>query len=163
MTTVLDLVRRYVEDWLNTAATSVCAEILDPDYTLYIGEHVLAGRGAYIDATVTGLFVPWPDVQVITHQVLWSGNRAAVRLTEHGHSARNGQAAAWGIVALFESDGQRLVRGWAQEDYDGRRRQLKAGAADPIEAPAVAPWSTPESDVDLTSSDAVLSSLRRPS
>ncbi|MGQ0624680.1 MAG: nuclear transport factor 2 family protein [Sporichthyaceae bacterium] len=163
MTTVLELVRRYVEDWLNTGNTAVCHQILDPDYTLYIGEHVIAGREAYIEATTAGLLEPWPDVQVIAHQVLWSGNRAAVRLTEHGHSARNGQGAAWGVLALFESDGQRLVRGWAQEDYDGRRRQLQTGIPDPIEVPAEQPWSTPACDGDLGSPAEMFSALRRSS
>ena len=142
MEPVIALVRRYVVDWLSRGDTSVCEEILDPDYTLRIGGHVLAGREAYVQATVRGLLEKWPGVGVTVHEVVCAGPWAAARMTEHGPSAKDGSVAAWGIVTLFESDGTRLVRAWAEEDYAARHRQLTDGVCDPIDAPASAPWAT---------------------
>jgi hypothetical protein len=44
------------------------------------------------------------------------------------------ERVAWGVVALFAWDGAQLTEGWAEEDYLGRRRQLKSGTRDAVAA-----------------------------
>ena len=84
----------------------------------------------------------FPGLVVSVHQLIHNGERVALRFTEHGASARLERRAAWGGVALFESDGSRLTKCFAEEDYLSRRRQLDGGDPDPIDRPATAPWTT---------------------
>lgn len=65
-----------------------------------------------------------------------SGDRMALRFTEHGASARHdGARAAWGGVGLYRWDGQRLLGNYVEQDYFARRRQLAGDGPDPVEPP----------------------------
>ncbi len=98
----------------------------------------------------------YPGLVVTTHELVASGDRVAIVLSEHGASVRlAGRAAAWSGVALFRSDGERLTHCWSEEDYDGRRRQLDTGACDPVAAPAAAPWDVVPQPPDPAAEDAV--------
>ena len=144
----MGLVRRWAVEWLAGADPGVCEEILADSYRIHIGGHVLDGREDYVAGTVAQL-QRFPGLGLTVHELICSGDppcqggsRIAVRFTEHGAAPRlEGRAAAWAGVALFAVDGARLVDCWAEEDYLSRRRQLDVGTADPIEAPAAAPWS----------------------
>lgn len=135
------LMRRYVVDYLNRHDPAVAAEIMEPDYLLHIGEHVLSGRDdVYVPGVMTQL-QQFPGLGLTVHEILCSGDRIALRFTEHGASTRHGGAvAAWAGVALYRWNGRRLTLTFAQEDYYSRRRQLATGACDPIEPPTPAPW-----------------------
>lgn len=143
MEPMVALVRRWAVDWLARGDVSVCPEIYAEDFSLGIGGVELTGRDAYVEATVAGLLDRWPGVSLTVHEVICNGSRAAVRCSEHGTSAKDGAQASWSIVTLFDWDGERFTRGWAEEDYLARRRQLKTGTPDPVEAPAIAPWAAP--------------------
>lgn len=139
---ILPLVRRWAVGWLNGHDPSVSEQILAEDYRLRIGTFELARRDAYVEATV-GQLSQFPGLVLTVHEVLTNGTQAALRFSEHGVSLRHeGRAAAWTGVVLFEGDGSRLVRAWAEEDYAARKRQLASGIPDPVGAPAVAPWDT---------------------
>lgn len=152
MEPMVALLRRWAVDWLARGDTSVCPELYAEDFSLGIGGHELEGRDGYVSATVAGLFERWPGVSLTVHEVICNGTRAAVRCSEHGAAAKDGAQASWSIVTLFDWDGERFTRGWAEEDYLARRRQLKAGVPDPVEAPAIAPWATvahaPDADAE---------------
>ncbi len=145
----LNLVRRWAVDWLAAANPEVCEQILAPGYAISIGGHLLEGRDAYVEGTMAQL-ARFPGLGLTVHELIWSGDapsggpgRLAVRFTEHGASARlEGRTAAWGGVALFDTDGERLTWCWAEEDYLSRRRQLDGAVADPIDRPAASPWTT---------------------
>ena len=80
----------------------------------------------------------------VPNEIICSGDRLALRFTEHGASARHdGARAAWGGIGLYRWDGQRLLENFVEQDYFARRRQLTDGAPDPVERPAIAPWDTP--------------------
>ena len=156
------LVRRWAVDWLAAADPAVCEEILAPEYSLLIGGYLLDGRTDYVPATVAQL-ERFPGLGVTVHHLIASTDGVAVRLSEHGASAKLGfRPAGWGAVALFQWDGERLSGCFAEEDYYSRRRQLAVGGAcDPIERPAPAPWTTPPGDPDPAAEDVVRRWLSR--
>ncbi|OZF39573.1 ester cyclase [Rhodococcus sp. 14-2483-1-2] len=153
------LMRRYCIDYTNRQDTTVCAEIMDPEYTLHMGGHHLVGRdSAYIPAA-RKQFEQFPGLGLTVNELICSGDRVAMRFTEHGASLRHcGAVASWGGIGLYKWDGARLVANFVEQDYLARRRQLAGESSpDPVAAPAVAPW-----DVLATPSDAdAVSCVRR--
>jgi hypothetical protein len=126
------LMRRFAVDWLDRADEAVTEEIMAPGYTVRIGGVVLEGRAAYTPAT-SGQLAQFPGLMITVHDVLYAdGDRAALRFTEHGASAKGGM----------------LVDNVVEEDYLARRRQLTTGAADPVDPPMVAPWTAPVGAAD---------------
>jgi hypothetical protein len=159
---ILPLIRRWAVDWLQSHESSVCAEIMVEDYQLHIGSVVLRNREEYVAGTM-GQLANYPGLGLTIHEVIASGAFAAVRLTEHGAAVnRDGARAAWTVISLFESDGTRLIRTWAEEDYFARSRQLSAGLPDPIEPPAHAPWDCVEGAPDAGAEHAVRAWLNGP-
>jgi hypothetical protein len=137
------LMRRYCVDYTARHDLTVCDEIMDPGYTLNMGGHRVAGRdGAYKPAAARQ-FTQFPGLGLTVNQVICSGDRLALRFTEHGASVRHGGAqAAWGGIGLYRWDGRVLLENFVEQDYFGRRRQLAGDGPDPVEPPAVAPWDT---------------------
>jgi hypothetical protein len=155
------LARRWAVDWLAAADASVCDEILAPEYTVVIGGHRLGPRDAYVEAAL-GQLERFPGLGLTVHELIARSDHVAVRFTEHGPSPRHdGRAAAWGGVALFRWDGQRLTDCFAEEDYLSRRRQLASGTPDPIEPPAPAPWATVVQRPDPAAEEVVRRWLQR--
>ncbi|WP_219413508.1 nuclear transport factor 2 family protein [Pseudonocardia nigra] len=137
------LIRRYVVDYTNRHDTSVCAEIMEPDYVLRMGPHVVAGRdGAYIPAA-QAQFRQFPGLGLTVHEIVTNGERLAMRFSEHGASVRHGGAVAvWGGLGLYAWNGTRLTANLVEQDYLARRRQLASNGPDAVESPAPAPWDT---------------------
>jgi hypothetical protein len=138
------LMRRYCVDYTARHDLAVCDEIMDPGYTLNMGGHRVAGRdGAYKPAAAKQ-FAQFPGLGLTVNQVICSGDRLALRFTEHGASVRHGGAqASWGGIGLYRWDGRVLLENFVEQDYFGRRRQLAGDGPDLVEQPAVAPWDTP--------------------
>ena len=138
------LLRGFATDFLTSHDVAQARRIMALDYTLHIGGHVFAGRDEqYIPATAAQLDL-FPGLIVTVHDVVLAPRWAAMRFTEHGVSARPPHnAAAWGGITLFSFDGEQLSRGWAEEDYFARKRELKSGTCDPILPPMAAPWDQP--------------------
>ena len=143
------LMRRYVNDYTNRHDTSVCAEIMEPDYTLRMGPHEVAGRDeVYIPASQKQ-FAQFPGLCLTVHEIVTNGERLAMRFSEHGRSVRHdGRAAVWAGLGLYRWNGTRLVENFVEQDYLARRRQLATGVPAVVEAPAVAPWDTEASPAD---------------
>jgi len=155
------LVRRWAVDWLSSHDPAACELILEPDYMLHIGGLTLRGREEYVQATMGQLSL-FPGLMVTVHDVISSGERAAIRFTEHGSSTRHdGRPAAWTGIALHEWSGNRLTATYAEEDYLSRKRQLDVGSCDPIQAPAPAPWDAPAVGADPEAEAVVRAWLRQ--
>ena len=121
-----------------------------PGYTLHMGVHHLAGRDDAYKAAAAAQFRQFPGLCLTVNEIICSGDRLALRFTEHGASVRHdGARAAWGGVGLYRWDGQRLLENHVEQDYFGRRRQLAGDGPDPVEPPAVAPWDTRSVRADL--------------
>lgn len=161
-TEALRLVRRWSIDWLNGQHPQVCEELLAPGYTLTIGGYVLGPRSSYVPATLAQL-ARYPGLVVTAHQTVCAGDRVALVFSEHGASSRlAGRAATWSGVALFRAEGAALAGCFAEEDYYGRRRQLAAGQADPVDPPAVAPWDQQAAPADPAAEQVVRDWLSGP-
>lgn len=137
------LMRRYVVDYTNRGDLTVCDEIMEPDYVLRMGPHVLAGRDdAYKSATRRQL-EQFPGLVLTVHDVITDGHRLALHFSEHGASRRHDdRTAVWGGIGLYSWNGTRLTANRVEQDYQARRRQLADGVPDVVPPPAPAPWDT---------------------
>lgn len=136
--------RGFAIDFLTSHDPTAVEWVMDPAYRLSIGGHVFDGRDdAYLPATVAQLD-QFPGLTVTVHDVILGTAGVAMRFTEHGASLRDGgRVAAWRGITLFRLRGDRLIEGWAEEDYLARKRQLRQAYADPVDPPALAPWDQP--------------------
>jgi predicted ester cyclase len=151
------LMRRYCVDYTNAQDLSVCDELMVPSYTLHMGGYHLTGRDEAYKSAVAAQFEQFPGLCLTVHELAASGDRLAMRFSEHGASARHGgNAAAWSGLGLYRWNGERLVENFVEQDYYARRRQLISGVPDAVEAPAVAPWDT----VAEQSQDEALATVR---
>lgn len=137
---MIELVRGWAVNWLNSHDASACDHLLAPDYRLRIGSAELIGRESYIQGTL-GQLRNYPGLLVTVHDVIVAGDLAAVRFTEHGAAHhRDGARAAWQGIVVHRAEGGALVQSWAEEDYASRSRQLSRGIPNTIDPPAIAPW-----------------------
>lgn len=136
------LMRKYVVDYLVCGNTEVCAQIMEPDYVLHMGGHDLGPRDDVYVPAVARQLEQFPGLGMTVNELMCTGDRLAIRFTQHGASMRHDRrTAAWGGVGLYHWNGTRLTSNWALEDYHARRRQLDAGGVcNRIESPAAAPW-----------------------
>ncbi len=138
------LLRGFAVDFLTAHNLDAVEAIMEPDYCLSIGGHQFGGRDdGYLPVTAAQL-EQFPGLCVTVHDTVIGPDAAAMRFTEHGASVRHGgRFSTWGGVTLFRIVNGRLHRGWAEEDYYARKRQLANGLCDAVKAPAPAPWDAP--------------------
>lgn len=150
------LMRRYVNDYTNRHDTSVCAEIMEPGYTLRMGRHEVAGRDELYIPAARKQFEQFPGLCLTVHEIVTNGERLAMRFSEHGRSARHdGRGAAWTGLGLYRWNGTKLVENLVEQDYLARRRQLASGVPATVEPPALAPWDTTAAGPDPVAETAV--------
>lgn len=141
----LQLMKRYCIDYVNVGDQAVTQDLMVDDYALAMGTHTVIGRDtAYFDATAA-LMAQYPGLMLTVHGIATSGDRLMMRFSEHGRRAKDAAICAWGGIALYRWNGEKLVHCSVEQDYWSRQRQISNGAPDPIDAPAPAPWSvTPQ-------------------
>lgn len=141
MTPLAAALRGFAVAFLAAGDVAACRRHMAPDYRLDIAGTTLAGRDDQYLPAVQRQFSQFPGLGITVHDVLLGDDGAALHFTEHGASTRHaGAVAAWRGVAVFRWDGRRLTRGWAEEDYAGRARQLAGDGPDPVPPPHPAPW-----------------------
>jgi hypothetical protein len=150
------LMRRYCIDYTARHDLSVCDDIMAPGYTLHMGTYDLTGRDEAYKPAAAAQFRQFPGLCLTVNEIICSGDRLALRFTEHGASARHdGARAAWGGIGLYRWDGRWLLENHVEQDYLARRRQLAGGGPDPVEPPAVAPWDTRSAPPDPAAEEIV--------
>jgi hypothetical protein len=143
------LMRRYVNDYTNRHDTTVCKDIMEPDYTLRMGPHVVAGLDDTYIPAAKKQFTQFPGLCLTVHEIVTNGARLAMRFSEHGASARHGGAmACWQGIGLYRWNGTKLVENMVEQDYESRRRQLADRAPESLGTPALAPWDTTAGPAD---------------
>jgi hypothetical protein len=136
------LMRRYVIDYLLCQNPSVCGEIMEPDYVLHMADVDLTPRDELYVPAVASQFGLFPGMGMTVNDLFVSGDRLAMRFTQHGASmGHEGRLASWAGIGLYRWNGRRLTETFAIEDYESRRIQLAGRRAPvPVEAPMLAPW-----------------------
>lgn len=136
----LQLMKRYCIDYVNVGDQAVTRDLMVEDYRLTMGFHQVQGRDtAYHDAT-GALMRQFPGLMLTVHEIATSGERLMMRFTEHGRRRKDGAFCAWGGIALYRWNGDKLVHCSVEQDYWSRRRQIETARPDPIDAPTAAPW-----------------------
>jgi predicted ester cyclase len=134
------LMRTYCIDYTNSHDLSVCDSIMHPAYVVHISGMELPRDSAYKPA-VESVFARFPGLGLVVHELVTSGDRLAMRFSEHGASAR-GPLACWSGIGLYDWDGSRLTSCRVEQDFWSQRRQLASGVPDALEPPHLDPWRT---------------------
>jgi hypothetical protein len=138
------LMKHYVIDYTNRNDQTQTATIMEPEYELRMGDHLLCGRDTAYHAATAKQMTQFPNLCLTVHEIVTSGDRLAMRFSEHGSSRlHDGCQSAWGGIGLYAWNGRKLVRNLVEQDYFSRRRQLKTGEPLPVDHPARAPWNQP--------------------
>jgi predicted ester cyclase len=66
----------------------------------------------------------FPDLRIITEDLLAEGDRAVVRMTGHGTHAPTGKQVEWTGIGIVRIADAKIVEMWANEDVLGRLQQL---------------------------------------
>lgn len=136
------LMKHYVIDYTNRNDQTQTAFIMEPDYELRMGDHLLRGRDSEYHAATAKQMDQFPNLCLTVHEIVTSGERLAMRFSEHGASRlHDGRQCSWGGIGLYAWNGEKLVRNLVEQDYFSRRRQLRTGAALPVDHPALSPWT----------------------
>lgn len=139
----LRLMKHYVVDYTNSHDQAETKAIMEPDYLLRMGPHLVQGRDTAYHAATRKQMDQFPGLGLTVHEIWTSGERLMMRFSEHGASNKHGGAlCAWGGIGLYTWNGDKLVKNSVEQDYFSRARQLKSGAPNPVEGPATAPWDT---------------------
>lgn len=139
----LRLMKHYVVDYTNSHDQAETKGIMEPDYLLRMGPHLVQGRDTAYHAATRKQMDQFPGLGLTVHEVWTSGVRLMMRFSEHGASIKHdGAQCAWGGIGLYTWNGEKLIKNSVEQDYFSRARQLKAGAPNPVEGPAIAPWDT---------------------
>lgn len=138
------LMRRYVVDYTNSHDQSIYPEIFTDDYRVHISGVTLVRDESYGPATAE-LFAAAPGLGLVVHELVLNGDRLCMRFSEHAAMPRAGGGRAlscWRGIGLYRWDGTRLTENHVEQDFLSRRRQIKTGRPDPLEAPHLDPWMT---------------------
>lgn len=149
------LMKHYVIDYTNRNDQTQTAFIMEPDYELRMGDHLLRGRETEYRAATAKQMDQFPNLCLTVHEIVTSGERLAMRFSEHGASRlHGGKQCSWGGIGLYSWNGDKLVRNLVEQDYFSRRRQLQTGKPLPVDHPALSPWTTaavaPDAEAEAT-------------
>lgn len=148
------LMKHYVVDYTNRNDQTQTALIMEPEYELRMGDHLLRGRDTAYHAATAKQMDQFPNLCLTVHEIVTSGERLAMRFSEHGASRlHDGRKCAWGGIGLYTWNGQKLVSNLVEQDYFSRRRQLRTDTPLPVDHPALSPWtetaSAPHEEAEL--------------
>ena len=102
MSTFVALMRRYCLDYTNRHDVTQVPGIMEPNYTLRMGQHELAGRDTHYVPAASAQFKQFPGLGLTVHEIFSNGERLAMRFSEHGQSVKHGgRAAAWSGLGLY--------------------------------------------------------------
>lgn len=135
--------RRYCFAYTASHDPSVCDDIMIEDYTLHMGEFQIRGRDDNYKPAAERQYRQFPGLGMSVHDLLVTPERAALHFSEYGRSVLSGTSAVWNGISMYHWDGERLTDCRVEQDYYSRRRQLRSGEPNRIEAPAHDPWAHP--------------------
>jgi predicted ester cyclase len=142
------LLRRYAFGYTAAHDFRVCESLMVEGYVLRMGEHELRGRDRDYIAATAKQYRQFPGLGFTVHELVLGEDRAALHFTEHGRSTLSHTTAAWSGVSLYRWDGARLTHCRVEQDYYGRREQLRTGRVHAVSPPGIDPWTTESAPPD---------------
>lgn len=125
--------RRYVT-LLNEQQFDRLTEVLAPEFKLQLGVDAL-DRPQTIDVA-RSVFTSFPDFHLAIDDVITSGDRVVLRITNTGtHAgefmgvAATGRKFTIGQITIFRVAGGQIVEAWEQADLAGLLQQIQASPA----------------------------------
>jgi predicted ester cyclase len=100
--------RRYSYAYTASHDFSVLDELMVPDYELWMGDSRVTGREENYRPATARVYEEFPGLGFVVHELLCSGERIALRFSEHGRSVTRGGSASWSGISLYRWDGKRL-------------------------------------------------------
>lgn len=150
------LMRRYCIDYTSVHDQSVCDEIMSPEYRITI-----SGRTMDMDSyrgAVTAAFQRYPTLVLTVHELMLSGDRLAMRFSEHGAAADDpDHVAVWPGISLYRWDGAVLIECRVEQDFLTRDEQTADGRTAPLEPGHPDPWATTRDLATDATADAAVS------
>jgi hypothetical protein len=135
------LMRRYCIDYTSAHDQSVCDDIMSPGYRITISGRTM-GMDDYHGA-VTAAFRRYPTLVLTVHELMLSGDRLAMRFSEHGAAADDpDHVAVWPGISLYRWDGAMLLECRVEQDFLTRDEQTADGRTAPLEPGHPDPWAT---------------------
>ena len=131
------LMRRYCIDYTSAHDQSLTAELMSPEYAITISGRTM-GMDDYT-AAVSAAYRRYPTLVITVHDIMLSGDRLAMRFSEHGAAADDpDNVAVWPGLSLYRWDGSQLLTCRVEQDFLGRDEQTASGRTAPLEPPH--PW-----------------------
>ena len=135
------LMRRYCIDYTSAHDQSICDDIMSPEYRITISGRTM-GMDDYRGA-VTAAFRRYPTLVLTVHELLLSGDRLAMRFSEHGAAADDpDHVAVWPGISLYRWDGDVLLECRVEQDFLTRDEQTADGRTAALEPGHPDPWAT---------------------
>ncbi len=139
-----ELLRLYAFGYTAAHNFAVSDQVMADDYVPRMGPHEVRGRVEQYQPATRRQYEQFPTLGFTVHQLLCTGDRAALHFTEHGRSAFTGTLSSWQGVSLYRWNGERLTECRVEQDYHSRRRQLDSGVPEAVLPPGIDPWSNGE-------------------
>ncbi len=154
------LMRRYCIDYTSAHDLSLVDDLMGSGYTMMV-----SGRSLDVDTykeAVTAAFRRYPTLALTVHDMILSGNRLAMRFSEHGAPAGATNLAVWAGISLYEWDGEKLRTCRVEQDFQGRDEQAASGVVRPLGPGHPDPWATTiDEPADTATEQALRAWIRR--
>lgn len=155
------VLRDYAYAYTASHDFDVCDRLMVEDYVLRMGEFEIRGRDEAYKPATEKQYRQYPGLGFTIHDFMTTGDRAALRFSEHGKSLLTGQLTSWRGISLYRWDGERLTECRVEQDYYSRRRQSEGGTSHPVPSPGTDPWTDSLAAPSTEVEDAVRGWLER--
>ena len=115
------IARRFNEEIWNEGNIDVVDELVAADLVWH--EIGINGIEAFV-RNLTGLRTEYPDLHIITEDLVAEGDRVVARMTVQGTHAPTGKQATWTAIGIFRIADGKIVEMWTNEDMLGRLQQV---------------------------------------
>ena len=126
-------IRNLYEGILNTGKLDLLKEIIAEDYTGTRGEK---GPGGFAE-TVGSIRIAFPDIKWTVEDLMADGNKVIVRWSWKGTNKASfrglppsGKEVSDSAIAIYQFDGEKIVKAWIQSDKLGFLQQVGLVASD---------------------------------
>jgi predicted ester cyclase len=115
------IARRFNDEIWNEGSFDVVDEIVAADVVWH--DAGINGVEAF-KRNLTGLRTEYPDLHIITEDLIAEGDSVVARMTMQGTHAPTGKQATWTAIGILRIADGKIVEMWTNEDMLGRLQQV---------------------------------------